>query len=66
MSDDNNEFEKRSYKRLQEELRELETPQAQGQAVLDRMWSQQRAAEAEERRIKRQLDPYGLGLYDPP
>jgi chromosome segregation ATPase len=57
---------RRAHTQLQRELAELDTPQARYQAQIDRIWWQRREAEAEERRIKRQLDPYGLGLYDPP
>lgn len=60
------EFNRRAHARMQQELAELDTPQARYQAQLDRLWWERRAAEAEERRLKRQLDPYGLGLYDPP
>jgi hypothetical protein len=58
--------DQRAYKRLQREIAELDTPHARYQAQLDRMWWERRAAAEEERRIKRQLDPYNLGLYDPP
>jgi hypothetical protein len=54
----------RAYKKMQEEIAELETPQARYQAILDRWVGEQRAAEAEARRIRKQLDPFNLGLYD--
>ena len=61
MSDD---YSRRVNKRMEEERREFDTLQVRYQAQLDRWWWGQRAAEAEERRIKRELDPFGLGLYD--
>jgi uncharacterized coiled-coil DUF342 family protein len=62
MSD--NEMNRRTYARLQQEIAEMENRRARYQAQLDRLWSERRAAQAEERRMKRQIDPYGLGLYD--
>jgi hypothetical protein len=56
MSD--NEYNKRAHAQLQRELAELETPRARHQAQLDRIWWERRALEAEERRLKRALDPY--------
>ena len=50
--------------RMEEERREFDTPQARYQAQLDQWWYAQRAAAAEERRLKRELDPYNLGIYD--
>jgi hypothetical protein len=61
MSDEQN---RRAHTRLQQELAELDTPQARYQAQLDRFWWQQRAAEAEEHRLRRELDEFGLGIYD--
>ena len=37
---------------------------ARYQAQLDRWFGEQRAIAAEERRLKRDLDPYNLSLYD--
>lgn len=62
MSD--NEYNKRAHAQQQRELAELETPRARYQAQLDRWFGDQRAIAAEERRMKRELDPYQLGLYD--
>lgn len=64
MSDD--EHNQRAHAQLQRELAELENSRARYQAQLDRFWWERRAAAEEERRMKRHLDPYGLGLYDPP
>jgi hypothetical protein len=61
MSDEQN---KRAHTQLQRELAELDTPRARYQAQLDRWFGERRAIAAEERRIKRDLDPYNLGLYD--
>jgi hypothetical protein len=62
MSD--SEYNKRAHSQLQRELAELETPRAKYQQILDRWFGERRAIAAEERRLKRDLDPYGLGLYD--
>jgi hypothetical protein len=62
MSD--NEYNKRANAQLRRELAELETPGAKYQATLDRWFGEKRAIAAKEARIKRDLDPYNLGLYD--
>lgn len=62
MSD--SEYNRRAHTQLQRELAELETPRARYQAQLDRWFGDQRAIADEERRLKRELDPYKLGLYD--
>ena len=54
----------RVRKRVDEERHEFDTLQARYQQRLDQWWQAQRAAAAEERRLKQQLDPYGLHLYD--
>ena len=56
--------DERAYKKMQEEIAELETPRARYQAILDRWIGDQRAIAAEERALKRSLDPYNLGIYD--
>lgn len=58
------EYNKRAQAQLQREIAELDTPHARYQAQLDRWFGEQRAIAAEERRLKRDLDPYGLGIYD--
>ena len=58
------EYNQRVNKRMEEERREFDTPQSRYQAQLDQWWYAQRAAEAEERRLRRELDPYNLGIYD--
>ena len=62
MSDDG--YNKRAHTQLQRELAELDTPRARYQAQLDRWFGDQRAIAAEERALRRSLDPYGLGIYD--
>jgi hypothetical protein len=62
MSD--NDFERRTYARLQQEIAETDTPQARYQSILDRWWEGRLAAAEEERRIRRYLDPFNTGLYD--
>jgi hypothetical protein len=53
------------HRRAQQELNEFHSdPVRMAQAQLDRMWWERRETAVEERRIKRDLDPYGLGLYD--
>jgi hypothetical protein len=61
---DSDGYNRRAHSQLQRELAELETPGARYQAQLDRWVGEQRAIEAEERRIKRDLDPYNLGIYN--
>jgi hypothetical protein len=53
-----------NYAQVQREIAELDTPRARYQAQLDRWVGEQRAIAEEERRLKRSLDPYNLGLYD--
>jgi hypothetical protein len=58
------EYNRRAQEQLQKELAELETPQAKYQAILDRWREQCAAAEAEERRLRRYLDPFNTGIYN--
>jgi hypothetical protein len=59
-----NEHGKRMHQQIQREIAEASTLRARYQAQLDRLWWDRREAELEARRLKRDLDPYNLGLYD--
>lgn len=62
MSD--SEQNKRTQAQIEREVAEANTLQSRYQAQLDRLWWDRREAELEARRIKRDLDPYNLGIYD--
>jgi hypothetical protein len=62
MSD--SEYGRRVYTRIQQEIAELDTPQARHQSIIDRWWRDRLEAAEEERRIRRQIDPLNLGIWD--
>jgi hypothetical protein len=58
------EFNKRLSEQMRREIAEVETLRGKYQSILDNWWWDTRAVAEEERRLKRELDPYGLGIYD--
>jgi hypothetical protein len=64
MSSDSDEFKRRAYRRLQHEIAELDTPRARYQSQLNKWWADRLAAAEEERRIRRQIDPFNLGIWN--
>jgi hypothetical protein len=64
MSDDGNAFNKIVNKRMAAELAELQDPIISGQAQLDHWWRTKLELEAEERRLRRDLNPTGLLIWD--
>jgi hypothetical protein len=64
MSDDDpNTHNKNVSKRMAAELAELEDPIISGQAQLDHWWRTKLEMEAEERRLRRELNPTGLKIW---
>jgi hypothetical protein len=61
MTDDT--YNRRAFVQLQRELAELDTPAARYQAQLDRWYWEQREAAEEEKRLRRQLDPFNYGHW---
>jgi len=51
-------------KRVNEELAEAEAERNRAQLALDRAWQRMRDFDDEERRLHRQLDPYGWGHWN--
>ena len=62
MSDDN--YNQRVSKRMQVELRDLDNSRARYQAQLDKYWRDKLEAEMEAERIRRELNPTGLRVWD--
>jgi hypothetical protein len=58
-----NEFNRRTHQRMQEELAELNDPRNRQQRILDDWWQTQRDLAAEERRLMRDLNPTGLKIW---
>jgi hypothetical protein len=57
-----NEQERRRQQRENEEFAEAERNRAQ--AALDRAWQRMRDLDEEDRRIRRELDPFGWGHWN--
>jgi hypothetical protein len=59
-----NEQNRHANAQLQRELAELEDPRVKYQTMLDRWWHERRTIEVEAERIRQQLNPYGLKIWD--
>jgi hypothetical protein len=58
-------YEQIAAAQLRREIAEFENNnQATGQAVLDHWWRSKLELEAEERRLRRELNPTGLRVWD--
>jgi hypothetical protein len=57
-----NEQDRRRQQKIKEELAEAEGNRAQ--AALDRAWQRMRDLDEEDRRLHRQLDPFGWGHWN--
>jgi hypothetical protein len=62
MSDDNA-YQRNVNRRIAEELAEADTPRNRAQAQLDHWVQSERDAEAEYRRLMRELNPTGLKIW---
>jgi hypothetical protein len=57
------EYTRRLQRRIEEGLRELDTPRARYQAQLDRFWQNKLDEAAEHRKMMRELNPTGLKIW---
>lgn len=60
---ENEERNKRAQAQIEREIAEASTVRARHQALLDRMWREQRAIAEERKRLERQLNPTGLKIW---